>query len=140
MHVCLNRMVSISIVGMMAMSAVACSSDSSSDTSGNDGRDQGAGQFAGEDHPNGDGGTATSTDLSIENFAFSPSSLNEPACETISIQNKDSTTHTFTVDKSKVDVQVSAGDSVDVPLALKPGDYDFHCSIHPSMTGTLTIT
>lgn len=131
--------VTIAAVGLFATAAIACSG-SDETTSGGEGRDQGAGQFAG-DQPAGDGGGGTSSvNLSIANFAFSPDSLSEPAGETIAIENTDTTTHTFTVDKADIDEQVDAGNTVDVALDLKPGEYDFHCEIHPSMTGTLSIT
>jgi plastocyanin len=131
---------SIVVIGLLATGAVACSSGSEETTSGGEGRDQGAGQFAGEEQGNGGGGGSSKANLTIANFAFSPDSFSEPAGETIAVENADTTTHTFTVDKSDVDVQVDAGDTVDVALKLEPGNYDFHCEIHPSMTGTLEIT
>jgi plastocyanin len=105
------------------------------------GGDQPAGQFAGDDQSGGGGApNANPADLTIQNFAFSPADLTEPAGETIAVENKDTTQHTFTVDGEKIDVDVDPGDEVDVALDLDPGSYDFHCSIHPDMKGTLTLS
>jgi plastocyanin len=129
------RTIVVAVAMAALLTAVGCSG--SSDEAGGD---QPAGQFAGDDQ-SGAGGApnANAADVTIQNFAFSPADLTEPAGETIAVENKDTTQHTFTVDGKKIDVDVDPGDEVDVALDLDPGSYDFHCSIHPDMKGTLTL-
>ena len=60
------------------------------------------------------------------------------------IKNADHTTHTFTVDGTGVDVDVTAGTIAKTTgdLAedgLVPGTYPFHCRIHASMTGVVIV-
>jgi plastocyanin len=56
--------------------------------------------------------------------------------------NQDGTTHTLTADDGSFDSgEVSGGERSDAITAPdEPGDFPFHCEIHPSMTATLTVT
>lgn len=73
----------------------------------------------------------------------------------VSFTNLDQTTHDVTsrdtrvvvVKKKKKKVPLfsapitSGGQMTEIPgtAALKPGSYDFYCSLHPGMTGTLVV-
>jgi plastocyanin len=73
----------------------------------------------------------------------------------VSLTNLDQTTHdvtsrdtrTVVVKKRKKQVPlfsspiVAGGQTAEIPgtEGLKPGNYDFYCSLHPGMTGTLTV-
>ena len=95
---------------------------------------------------------ATATDLTagptvnltVQGFAF------HPACfvakldgQKLSITNQDSTTHTFTVDGTPVNLSVPAGHTVttsgSASVSLTAGEHPFHCSIHTTMTGTFFL-
>jgi plastocyanin len=75
----------------------------------------------------------------IADFAFSiPSGLDAGA--TVTVENDDSTTHTFTADGGEFDSgNVAGGESTEITLPAEPGDYDVHCEIHRSMSGTVTV-
>ncbi|WP_159794236.1 cupredoxin domain-containing protein [Puerhibacterium puerhi] len=75
----------------------------------------------------------------ISGFAFSvPDSV--PAGSTVTIRNEDSVEHTVTADEQGgFDVTVDAGQTATMKAPASAGDYPFHCSIHPSMTGTLVV-
>ncbi len=79
--------------------------------------------------------------VSIVNFAFSPTSITVRKGETIVWTNKDSTPHTVTGGTN--------GDINSLPLSQnqtysfafdKTGTFSYHCKIHPSMKGTITVT
>jgi plastocyanin len=55
--------------------------------------------------------------------------------------NQSGSTHTLTADKGEFDSDRVSGGSQSDPLTApdEPGDYSFHCEIHSSMTGTLTV-
>jgi plastocyanin len=121
---------------LVLVAAVGCGG-----ASNDSGADQPAGQFAGEDQAGG--GSAPNpnpVDLTMQDNTFTPADLQESAGATIAIENRDTVPHTFTVDDEKIDVEVDPGDEVDVPLDLPAGSYTFHCTIHPEMTGTLTLS
>ena len=77
--------------------------------------------------------------VSIANFAFSPASITVKVGDSVTWTNNDSTTHTVTAD----DNSFSSGDLA--PGATfsftfsKAGTFAYHCSIHPSMTGTVVV-
>lgn len=86
-----------------------------------------------------DGGGAAS--LELADFEFSPADLTVSTGDTITLENRGETPHTFTIADEGVDEQVEAGESGEVTIDLEPGTYDFVCTIHESqgMVGTLTV-
>jgi plastocyanin len=100
--------------------------------------------------------TAAAATLTIPNGAsvqgnpsYDPSQLTVKVGDTIAVENKDTTPHTVTNGKDATDPNmgklfdtsiINAGDSAEIVAAdLDPGEYPFFCSVHPYMTGTLTV-
>lgn len=85
--------------------------------------------------------TAASS-VTINNFAFSPASLTVKKGTTVTWTNKDSVAHTV------VESDNQTGPSSDSLATGKAysfayntvGTFKYHCSIHPDMTGTVTVT
>lgn len=80
-----------------------------------------------------------------QSFHFHPPTLSEKSCTTVTITNKDSVTHTFTIPGTAINVTLPPGSSASAELALKPGKYIFYCQFHGSPNGTgmaghLTVT
>jgi cytochrome c oxidase subunit 2 len=83
------------------------------------------------------------------NPSYDPDALTVKVGDTIAVENKDTTPHTVTNGKDATDPNmgklfdtsiINAGDSADVVTAdLKPGEYPYFCSVHPYMTGSLTV-
>ena len=79
--------------------------------------------------------------VTIQDLAFSPDCFSAASASSITIENKDSVTHTFTIDGTQVDVSIDGGQTFNGESAgLAPGTYPFHCKIHSSMTGTVIVT
>src|SRR5512143_1091348 len=77
--------------------------------------------------------------LRISGFAFGPPLTVSPR-EKVRIINADGTRHTVTADRGNAfDVSVAGGDSATMTAPATAGSYPFHCSIHPSMKGVLTV-
>ena len=77
----------------------------------------------------------------IQGFAFDPTCFSVTTGSQIKLTNKDSVPHTFTVTGTEVNVQLDGTQSSTADLSsLEPGTYEFHCVIHPSMTGTLIVS
>jgi plastocyanin len=73
---------------------------------------------------------------------FTPATLTVPRGSLIVWHNATGLLHTATSDSgpSSFNILIAAGsDSLAVLLTL-PGTYTYHCSIHPSMTGTIIVT
>ena len=88
------------------------------------------------------GGGATGgggADLVTSGSVFDPTTVTVASGgDTITITNEDEFDHTFTLDDESVDETLPAGETVDVEVDVS-ADAPFHCTIHPSMTGTLTV-
>ena len=83
--------------------------------------------------------TPLSGNLTTKDIAFHPTCFSVSSGSTISIQNQDSVTHTFTLTDGSIDVTI-AGGTTGQAMAPAAGTYPFHCKIHSKMTGTLIVT
>ena len=77
--------------------------------------------------------------LTIKNFAFSPNCFSVASGSTISVANGDARAHNFTVRDTNVAVPLPGGGTGQA-TAPAPGTYDFLCTIHPAMRGTIIVT
>jgi plastocyanin len=89
---------------------------------------------------------AADVSIAAVNIEFTPTTLTAPAGRefTIAFDNHDTVPHNIQIKDSSGAV-VFTGDTFSGPKvmvytvpALAPGQYPFHCTIHPNMTGTLT--
>ena len=117
--------------------AAACSSSSSSTASTASSTASSPAASSGGD-AGGGGGTSKAT-ITVADFAFDPSSVDVSAGKvTLTVTNNDSTAHTFTLDDDSSDTSLPAGETQTIQLDLSQ-TVGWHCSIHPSMTGTLNV-
>ncbi len=78
--------------------------------------------------------------VTIEGFAYHPADLTIPAGTAVTWTNKDSAPHTSTSDDSVWDSgPLSQGDSYTHTFD-QPGTFNYHCAIHTSIKGTITVT
>jgi plastocyanin len=81
------------------------------------------------------------TTVNIKDNSFSPSILSVPVGATVEWHNQDGVQHTVTSD-----IQGQFDSSVLMPgkkfdnIFTIAGTYGYHCSIHPGMQGTITVT
>lgn len=83
------------------------------------------------------GASAGGDAVTIQNFSFSPASLTVKTGATVTWTNKDSVAHTVVGTDFKSD-QIAPGATYTHAFTTA-GSYDYHCSIHPSMTGTIIV-
>ncbi|HYM84877.1 MAG TPA: cupredoxin family copper-binding protein [Candidatus Dormibacteraeota bacterium] len=81
---------------------------------------------------------ANATAVTIQGFAFGPSTLDVAVGSTVTWTNKDSTTHTVTANDGSFDSQVPSGQTFSQTFS-KAGTFAYHCKIHPTMTATITV-
>ncbi len=76
----------------------------------------------------------------IMNFAFSPSGLSVRIGTRVTFTNGDATTHTVTANGGLFNSgNLPSGQSFSFTF-MSRGSFAYHCRIHPSMTGTVTVT
>jgi len=79
----------------------------------------------------------------IKNFAFDPSQLTVKTGTVVKWVNQDGAPHTIVSDTGSPAAfssdSLSSGASYTFTFT-QPGTYTYHCSIHPSMKGTIMVT
>jgi plastocyanin len=77
--------------------------------------------------------------VTINDFSFNPGDVTVTAGSTVTWNNGDGVSHTTTSDDDVWDSgPLSPGDTFGVVLD-EPGVYAYHCNIHRTMTGTITV-
>jgi plastocyanin len=93
----------------------------------------------------GGGGTVADVTISISGMngsqSFSPNPATVKVGQTVAWQNADTITHTATADGGTFNTNGIAGGATSSPIMMSTaGTFTYHCSIHPTMVGTLTVT
>src|ERR1700732_4231361 len=74
------------------------------------------------------------------NFAFQPATLTVPVGTSVTFRNDDGDTHTFTSDAGAFNSgNVGTGQSFSFTFSA-PGTFAYHCNIHSSMRGVITVS
>lgn len=83
-------------------------------------------------------GQGDGAQVSVVNFAFEPSEVSISVGESVTWTNDGSGRHTTTANDGLWNQQLGAGESF-TEIFDTAGTFDFFCSIHPAMTGTVTV-
>lgn len=88
----------------------------------------------------GSGGQAAKGTVRIAGFAFNPATRGAKVGDSVTWTNKDGTTHTVTADDGAFDAgNLASGKSFSFTFD-RAGTFAYHCKIHQSMTGKVTVT
>ena len=86
------------------------------------------------------GTTGSGTAVTIDNFAFSPATLKVKVGQKVSWTNKQQgVAHTVTADGGTFDHSMPSGATFSFAFT-KAGSFAYHCTIHPSMHGTILVS
>jgi plastocyanin len=77
--------------------------------------------------------------VEISNFMFAPMSVTVPVGGTVTWKFDDSTQHTVTADDNSFASSPMSNGQTFTHTFTKAGTVPYHCSIHPSMTGTIVV-
>jgi plastocyanin len=86
-------------------------------------------------------GTALAADQAVDiaGQAFDPASVTVSIGDSVTWTNADGVAHTATADDASFDTgNIAAGGSDSITFATA-GSFPYHCTIHPAMTGTITV-
>jgi plastocyanin len=98
------------------------------------GDDSGGGSSGG-----GGGEASCDGDICLSGTQYVPSTLTVAVGDTVTWASIDTPDHTVTADDGSFDSgTLSNGDTFEHTFD-EAGDYAFHCTIHSSMTGTITV-
>jgi plastocyanin len=80
-----------------------------------------------------------SASVAIQNFAFSPGSIQVDAGTTVTWTNNDQVMHTVTADDGSFDSgDIAPGGTFSMTFNT-PGTFSYHCKIHPFMTASIVV-
>ena len=86
------------------------------------------------------GGAGGSSAIEIKNTAYNPATVTAKVGGKVTWTNNDSVAHTVTLDDNSADSgNLAAGSTFDHTFATA-GTFAYHCKIHSSMHGTVTVT
>ncbi len=85
-------------------------------------------------------GGAAGASVTIQDFSFQPADVTAKVGEDITWTNKDNVTHTVTLDDNSVDSGNLANGATFIHPFTAAGTFPYHCNIHPSIKGTITVT
>lgn len=139
------------LVSAVAIAFFAACSGAASPSSGGAGGPYGAGGAAGGSPATSSaGGVAGATSgspaaaggdaVKIIDFGFTPASLTVKAGTTVTWANTGSATHTVTSDNGSFDSGNLAPSATFSHAFTTAGTFAYHCAIHHSMVGTITVT
>lgn len=78
--------------------------------------------------------------VSIVDFAFNPGTLSVPAGTQVTWTNTSDTAHTVTADDGSFDSGTVSPNATFSHTFASAGTFTYHCSIHTSMTATITVS
>jgi len=119
-----SRVIVLGIIVVLALALAGCSASGGGTTSGSG---------SGSTPPT----SASGPTITEKDFAFSPAETTVKVGDVVTFVNEDSAPHNVSIDGAELGMQ-NQGDSV-TWTAAKAGSFPFSCTIHPTMTGTLTV-
>ncbi len=129
----LRRGLLVTAVAVAVLALAACSTTSTSTTTSASTTTTAAGTSTTTTTPD------AATTITIHNLAFDPSTIIVTVGTTVTWVNNDGTTHTVTADGGAFDSGSLAGGATFQFTFDQVGDFAYHCSIHPSMQGTISV-
>ena len=82
---------------------------------------------------------ATGNTVSIAGFSFKAPAITVTVGTTVTWTNNDSTNHTVTADDGSFTSDPLAGGATFGQTFATAGTFAYHCTIHPTMTGSVTV-
>jgi plastocyanin len=127
---------SLILLAVIALAGVAaCSSSASSAPSA------APASAAASAAPASAGAAGGSEDVTIQNFAFNPATISVKVGDKITWTNKDNTAHTVTFDDTSLTGSGNVNNGATFSNTFTTaGSFTYHCKIHPTMKGTVTVS
>ena len=140
-----TRALALVAAGLLTVGAAACGDDDddAADTEDTTAVDDTAADDTAADDTTPDPAAdemATGATVVASGFAFQVPGPVSPGAA-ITFDNQDGAPHTMTADEGDAfdSGRVDGGAQGEVTAPDAPGDYAFHCEVHPNMTATLTV-
>jgi plastocyanin len=130
------RRVSLIVASLLTGAALAACSGSTASPSAAASAAPSAAPSAAASTPSGE---AAASAVAIKDFAFAPADLTVKTGTTVTWTNQDGATHTVTFDSGPTSDNLGNGATYQQTFGTA-GTFPYHCRIHSSMKGTVTVT
>jgi len=132
------------VLASLALALASCGSSDNGDTSATSGGKAGAAATAppsdaGGNAPAPSGEAVRSEKVEIADFAYDPDPVTIQAGGKVTWINRDSAPHTATADDGSFDTGTIDEGKLASETFKQAGTYAYHCTIHPSMHGTIEV-
>lgn len=87
----------------------------------------------------GQAASASSNEVKVDNFTFSPQTLTVPVNTTVTWTNKDDIPHVIASNDGLFKSKALDTDQKYSFTFSKAGTYAYYCSVHPKMTGKIVV-
>ncbi len=77
--------------------------------------------------------------VQMNNYVFFPDTITVKVGDSVTWRNMDNTSHSATADDKLFDTGVFDQGGSETVAFDEPGTYTYHCSLHPSMKGTIIV-
>ena len=84
-------------------------------------------------------GEPAAAEVKIDNFSFAPALVTVPVGTQVTWTNRDDIPHTVVTDDAAIKSRALDTDEKFTFTFTKPGTYQYFCSIHPKMKGTVIV-
>jgi len=135
-----RRLLALAAAGLLVLGLAACGSDDDDSSSGDTTATTAAGGSTDTTAAEASDTPAEPTAPVIENFTFVPDPIEVTVGDTVTWTNNDGTTHTVTADDDSFDSGNLDSGATFPQTFDEAGEFSYHCNIHSSMTGTVTVT
>ncbi|HEY8809123.1 MAG TPA: cupredoxin family copper-binding protein [Solirubrobacterales bacterium] len=130
------------VLAVIGVAGCGGSSDSSSSATGEHSiteNETGSGTETGANAPAPSGDAVRSAEVEIEEFAYGPDPVTIEEGGKVTWKNRDSAPHTATAVDGSFDTGTIEEDKLKSETFKEPGTYEYVCSIHPQMHGTVEV-
>ena len=128
----MSRCIGATFVGLLVPVLAACGGGSPTTVPDPASADAGSGACSATEGP----GTV---EVAIDGRAFVPGRVTAAVGDVIAFRNDDPVGHTATLDDGSCTTETLGSGETGALVFSAPGEYPFHCRIHPDMTGTFVI-
>ena len=128
-------------VAVLAVPGLAACGDNEGSVSEEGGSNTGSGSVSGTGTGSASAsGTGEGAAVTVEGTAFKPPAVTAKVGQAVTWTFKDSFGHTATADDKSFDSGTKQGGATFVHTFTKAGTFTYHCTIHPGMKGTVTVS